>query len=91
MDVIAIMGIAREAVLTALSCAFPLMAAALVTGLTVSILQAATQINEATLSFVPKLLVMFLMLLVSGSWMLEQLVNFTVRLFERIPFLVGGG
>ncbi len=89
MDVVAVMEIAREAVLTTLMCAAPAMAAALVTGLGVSIMQAATQINEATLSFVPKIVAMFVVLLLAGVWMLEQLVIFTTRLFERIPLLVG--
>ena len=89
MEVTAIMDIAREAVMTAFMCALPLLAAALVTGLVVAILQAATQINEATLSFVPKIVVMFLVMLLCGVWILEQLTVFTTRLFDRIPMLVG--
>ena len=54
------------------------------------ILQAATQVNELTLSFVPKVLVMALVLLLAGSWMLNTLMDFTVRLVHSIPGLIGG-
>ncbi len=89
MSVAVILEIARSAVLTAMMCALPLMAAAMVSGLIVSIVQAATQINEATLSFVPKIIAVFGVLLVAGVWILDTLVSFTVHLFERIPDLVG--
>lgn len=89
MDSAIVMEIAREAVLTTLLCAAPLMLAALVTGLAISVLQAATQVNEATLSFVPKILAVFATLLICGAWILDQLVLFTTFLFERIPLLVG--
>jgi flagellar biosynthetic protein FliQ len=67
----------------------PLLVAALVTGLLVSVFQAATQINEMTLSFIPKLLVMFAVAVLAGPWMLQLLVDYTRRLFESIPGLVG--
>ena len=89
MDTTIVMEVAREAVITTLLCALPLMLAALLTGLAVSILQAATQINEATLSFVPKIVAVFLTLLLAGVWIIDQLVTFTTFLFERIPFIVG--
>ena len=89
MDSAIVMEIARESVLTTLLCAAPLMLAALVTGLAVSVVQAATQINEASLSFVPKIVAVFGVLLMSGAWILDQLVHFTTFLFERIPLLVG--
>jgi len=89
MEVAAIMEIASEAVYTAFMCALPLMLAALVTGLAVAVFQAATQINESTLSFVPKLVAMFVVMLLCGVWILEQLTVFTTRLFDRIPMLVG--
>ncbi len=89
MDSAIVMEIAREAVMTTLLCAAPLMLAALVTGLAISVLQAATQVNEATLSFVPKILAVFATLLICGAWILDQLVLFTTYLFERIPLLVG--
>ncbi|SMC26166.1 flagellar biosynthetic protein FliQ [Andreprevotia lacus DSM 23236] len=67
----------------------PMLLAALVTGLIVSIFQAATQINEATLSFIPKLLVAFLVFLLAGPWMIETAMDYTIRLFQSIPQLIG--
>ncbi|MAK66498.1 MULTISPECIES: flagellar biosynthesis protein FliQ [unclassified Methylophaga] len=62
---------------------------ALIAGLLVSMFQAATSINEQTLSFIPKLLVTILVLMVAGPWMLSLVTNYTVRLFENIPYLIG--
>ncbi|MCX7198375.1 MAG: flagellar biosynthesis protein FliQ [Proteobacteria bacterium] len=67
----------------------PLLLTALAVGLAVSVVQAATQINEMTLSFIPKLLVMFAVAVLAGPWMLQLLVDYTRRLFESIPGLVG--
>lgn len=67
----------------------PLLLAALATGLLVSVFQAATQINEMTLPFVPKLLAVFAAAVLAGSWMLGLLVDFTRRLFASIPGVVG--
>lgn len=67
----------------------PLLLTALVVGLTVSIFQAATQINEMTLSFIPKLLAMFAVFVLAGPWMLATLVDFTRQLFSSIPQLIG--
>lgn len=85
-----VMTIGRQALELTLVVAAPLLLAALVTGLLVSIFQAATQINEMTLSFIPKLLVMFVVLVLAGPWMLVQLVDYTRLLFSGIPSLVGG-
>ena len=63
--------------------------AALVTGLIVSIFQAATQINEATLSFVPKLVVIFITLIVAGPWMITMMTDYMRRLYESIPSMIG--
>lgn len=84
-----VIAIGREALEVALMVAAPMFLAALVTGLTVSILQAATQINEMTLSFVPKLVVMFLTIIIAGPWMLTMLTDYIRRLFEAIPTLIG--
>lgn len=81
--------IGQQALELTLMVAAPLLLAALVTGLLVSIFQAATQINEMTLSFIPKLLVMFVVLVLAGPWMLVQLVDYTRLLFSGIPSLVG--
>jgi flagellar biosynthetic protein FliQ len=67
----------------------PLLLTALVTGLVVSVFQAATQINEMTLSFIPKLLAVFVAIVVAGPWMLNVIVDYTRRLFESIPGLIG--
>jgi len=67
----------------------PLLLTALVIGLVVSIFQAATQINEMTLSFIPKLIGMFAALVLAGPWMLSILVDYVQRLFTGIPQLIG--
>ena len=67
----------------------PLLLTALVTGLVVSVFQAATQINDMTLSFIPKLLAVFVAIVVAGPWMLNVIVDYTRRLFESIPGLIG--
>lgn len=66
-----------------------LLLPALAVGLLVSMFQAATQINEMTLSFIPKLLVTFAVLIVGGPWILSSLMTYMQRLFEEIPGLVG--
>ncbi|MBI3096032.1 MAG: flagellar biosynthesis protein FliQ [Pseudomonadota bacterium] len=81
--------IGRSAVELTLLISAPLFAAALVTGLIISIFQAATQINEATLSFVPKLLAIFVTLILAGPWMLTMLTDYMRRLYESIPGLIG--
>lgn len=67
----------------------PMLVVALIVGLLVSILQAATQINEMTLSFIPKILGIFATLLLLGPWMLATLVDYTQRLFMNIPNVIG--
>jgi flagellar biosynthetic protein FliQ len=81
--------IGQQAVEITLLVSAPLLLSALAVGLLVSIFQAATQINEMTLSFIPKLLVMFFVLVVGGPWMLNLLMDYTRRLFTSIPGLVG--
>lgn len=66
-----------------------LLVPALVVGVLVSIFQAATQINEMTLSFIPKLLVTLLVLILGGPLMLRLLTEYTIRLYDRIPSLIG--
>lgn len=67
----------------------PPLAVSLLVGLLVSILQAATQINEMTLTFIPKLLAMFLVIVLAGPWMLTTMLDYTTRLFQSIPSLIG--
>lgn len=69
--------------------AAPLLLTALIVGVLISLFQAATQINEMTLSFVPKLLAMVLVLLLTGPWMLQLLVDYTRSLIHDIPKLIG--
>ncbi|NJM11868.1 MAG: flagellar biosynthesis protein FliQ [Synechococcaceae cyanobacterium SM1_2_3] len=69
--------------------AAPLLLTALIVGVLISLFQAATQINEMTLSFVPKLLAMVLVLLLTGPWMLQLLVDYTRNLIQDIPKLIG--
>jgi flagellar biosynthetic protein FliQ len=79
----------RVAIEVTLLVSMPMFLAALVTGLVVSIFQAATQINEMTLSFVPKLIAMFVTLVIAGPWMLTLLTDYMRRLFESIPGMIG--
>ena len=81
--------IGRQALEVALLVSAPLFIAALVTGLLVSIFQAATQINEATLSFVPKLIVIFMTLILAGPWMITLMTDYMRRLYESIPGVIG--
>lgn len=84
-----VMEIGRQAIEVTLVLAAPALLSALVVGLIISIFQAATQLNEATLQFVPKLVVMFLVLLLVGPWMLQYMIDYIQRLFESIPQLIG--
>ncbi|MGH8136699.1 MAG: flagellar biosynthesis protein FliQ [Steroidobacteraceae bacterium] len=83
-----VMTIGSRALEITLLLAAPLLLVALVTGLIVGAFQAATQINEMTLSFIPKLLAMALAIVIAGPWMLKTLVGYTHELFESIPGLI---
>lgn len=83
-----VMTIGSEAMQTTLMIAAPVLLTALVIGLIVSIFQAATQINEQTLSFIPKLVGVLAMLLLAGHWMLVTLVDYMHRVFTSIPNMV---
>jgi flagellar biosynthesis protein FliQ len=83
-----VMTIGSRALEITLLLAAPLLLVALVTGLIVGAFQAATQINEQTLSFIPKLLAMALAMVVAGPWMLKVLMSYTRELFESIPNLI---
>ena len=69
--------------------AAPVLLAGLAVGLLVSVFQAATQINEMTLSFIPKLLAMLVALVVAGPWMLHTLLDYMRRLLEDLPLMIG--
>ena len=83
-----IMAVGTRALEMTLLLSAPLLLAALVTGLIVGAFQAATQINEMTLSFIPKLVVMAITLVLTGPWMLKTIVSYTRELFESIPGLI---
>ncbi|MFA6062176.1 MAG: flagellar biosynthesis protein FliQ [Gallionella sp.] len=84
-----VMTLGQQAIEMTLLLSAPLLLSALVIGLIVSIFQAATQINEQTLSFIPKLVGVFLVLVLAGPWMMTMMVDFIRRLFGNIPWLVG--
>jgi len=84
-----IMSMGNQAIQVSLVLAAPLLLVALVVGLVISIFQAATQINEATLSFIPKLLAVFATMVIAGPWMLNQMLDYMRSLFMSIPQLVG--
>ncbi len=84
-----IMTIGQRALETTIMLAAPLLLAALLVGLLVGVFQAATQINEMTLSFIPKLVGMAVTIVVAGPWMLKVIVSYTRELFESIPGLIG--
>jgi len=66
-----------------------LLIPALIVGLLVSMFQAATQINEATLSFIPKLFITFIVMLIGGPWILQVMTTYTKKLIENIPMMIG--
>ncbi|MGB5489714.1 MAG: flagellar biosynthesis protein FliQ [Woeseiaceae bacterium] len=80
--------IGQQALWVTIMIAGPLLGSALAVGLLVGMVQAATQINEMTLSFIPKLLVLVMALVVAGPWMLSVIVNYTRQLMEQIPSLI---
>lgn len=83
-----VLSIGREAMMTTLLLSSPLLVAALITGLVVSIVQAVTQINEATLTFIPKILAVVAVLLVLAPWMSQIMTSYTTELFASFPDLV---
>lgn len=84
-----VMALGTEAMKVALALAAPLLLAPLFSGLIVSLLQAATQINEMTLSFIPKILSVVATLIVAGPWMLNLLLDYMRMLFSNLPNLIG--
>ena len=87
MDAAMVIALGRESLWVAVLVAAPLLGTALAVGLAVGILQAATSIQEMTLSFIPKLGVMIIALIIFGSWQVSIMVDFFQRIFERIPTL----
>lgn len=83
-----VLHIGREALMMVVILALPALGIAMLVGLLIGILQATTQIQEQTLSFVPKLVAVFVTLIISASWLLNIIINFTIRLYEQIPNIV---
>lgn len=84
MDTTQLTEIFRDAIMTGFKVAGPILLVSILVGLVISIIQAATSINEQTMTFVPKLIVIGLIMIIFGGWMLQQMVDFVNRLFEFI-------
>jgi flagellar biosynthetic protein FliQ len=90
MDTTAVLHLASQALLLCAELAAPMVVTALVIGFAVSLVQSITQIQEITLSFVPKAIGVSLALMICGNWMISEIVSFTQHLFAQIPTLLGG-
>lgn len=77
-----------EAIRTILLLASPMLLSALLVGLIVAVFQATTQIQEATLAFVPKVLIIFVVLMIVGPWLMQSLMEFTLSVFDKINLVV---
>ncbi|MFV0284893.1 MAG: flagellar biosynthesis protein FliQ [Demequina sp.] len=85
-----VLDIGLDALMLAAKLSAPMLVTALVVGFAISLFQSVTQIQEVTLSFVPKAIAVSVALLISGHWMIQEAVTFTQTIFERIPSLLGG-
>ncbi|MCL2620115.1 MAG: flagellar biosynthesis protein FliQ [Defluviitaleaceae bacterium] len=83
-----VMVVMQDAIWTVITTAAPPLLLGLVVGLSVSLFQTVTSIQEATLAFVPKILAVFLALIFFGTWMINNLTGFTRQLFEQIPYFI---
>ena len=82
-----VIGIGRQAIETTLMCAAPMLVTALVIGLVISIFQAATQINEQTMTFIPKIVGVFVALLIFSPWILQKVSAFIYVIFDQLPLI----
>nr|WP_274636018.1 flagellar biosynthesis protein FliQ [Microbacterium bovistercoris] len=87
----AALDIGAQALVIAAKLAAPILVTALVVGFAISLLQSITQVQEVTLSFVPKAIAVGIALLVAGNWMITEMISFTNEMFTRIPTLLSGG
>jgi flagellar biosynthetic protein FliQ len=78
----------RQMMWTAMLVGAPVIGASMLTGLVISIFQVVTQVQEMSLTFVPKLVVIFFVILAAGGWMLSKLVTYSANLFQSIPSLI---
>ena len=84
----AVLDLARQALMISAKLAMPILLVSLVVGTIISLLQAVTQVQEMTLTFVPKVVAIAVVLMISGGWMLNELADFTRRLYEAAPGLL---
>ena len=91
MDPNAVLDIGLQACVIGAKLCAPILIVALVVGFAISLLQSITQIQEVTLSFVPKAVAVGIALIVTGHWMISEMVSFTTMVFDRIPQLLSGG
>jgi len=91
VDTNAVLDIGLQSLILAAKLCAPVLVTALVVGLAISLLQSVTQVQEATLSFVPKAIAVGIVLLITGHWMISETVSFTQELFLQIPSLLSGG
>jgi flagellar biosynthetic protein FliQ len=80
-----VVGFARQAIEMALTIALPMLSIGLIVGIFISVLQSATQIQEMTLTFIPKIVSIFLALLFAFPWIMDKMISFTTNLFLNIP------
>jgi flagellar biosynthetic protein FliQ len=85
-----VLAVGENALTVTVLLAAPMLLSALAVGLLIGMVQAATQIQEMTLSFIPKLIILVVALMIAGPWMLGLITDFTVGLFERIPDFIAG-
>ena len=85
----AVVTLGQSALITMLMIAAPPLLTALTVGLIVGVFQAATQVNELTLSFIPKMIALVLVLIAAGPWILKILIGYMERLYSEIPYLIG--
>ena len=90
MDAASVLDLAQDALIVAAKLGAPILITSLVVGFAISLVQSITQIQEVTLSFVPKAVAVAVAMIVCGQWMIAEMVTFTTDLFDRIPALVGG-
>lgn len=86
----AVLDVCLQAMIMSAKLSAPVLVTALVVGLAISLLQSITQLQEATLSFVPKAVAVAIALVICGHWMISEMITFTNELFEKIPGLLGG-
>lgn len=87
LDTALVIDLGREALWVAVLISAPMLGIALIVGLIIGVIQAATSINEMTLSFIPKIAALVIVMIVLGSWQISVIVDFTRKIFERIPTL----